>query len=691
MLQERAEAAEAQVEVLRPQVAKMESDYGKAQDAKHLDEVNKLKKAVEGLESSARQRKSELAMVPQALDRSDALVASERLTHEGEMFDAANAAKKTLAIKERMISNRDAKLEGVPGMETELRALRVRCSAAESAAEQTAASVPALEQQVAGLKQQVAERLVTIKRLNGRLGGRPQTLRSEEELEECLGSTAYHCMDTMTGRVADAIGVVGTGTEIAIGAIMEAIKGGGYLLAVWESVMVWELRMHWLAEVRDELSTTWSAQLSMDMRDKLVVSYDKMDEIRCMLSHHRVGKELRPRPWVINPHDDSRVYFPQPIRPRCGALGWTKLIKAAQARYGLTMSKEGRVAQRSFAATVALQYHRDKARGLLRPITVDDPVVAVLGADGTGVGKRGIMHVASSIAPSYREGMSVENEKNVNTVATAVTDDHWGGLNEVLCGGYYTGEGAGEDVLAPSTIAAELNALIANKCLPAGADSDEVPIKIRGCFDLVAARGIRGGRGRCACHTEAQTSERFDVPTIGAEATWAEALTQLNKVPLLLAKDMRDDSHTPPENHDYAKGPWKCKRKGCCVQFESDAAFRAAKRAYLSKKAIKSTEGKADMAARAKAFALLHPSEQGEFEPPLTDLDMIDIAIDPLHCLLLNLPKVLWKYCFGDRMTNEQRELVAEYAAPTPRTHPPTTRGKRSKTGSRRSGSLTLL
>ena len=40
---------------------------------------------------------------------------------------------------------------------------------------------------------------------------------------------------------------------------------------------------------------------------------------------------------------------------------------------------------------------------------------------------------------------------------------------------------------------------------------------------------------------------------------------------------------------------------------------------------------------------------------------MINILIDPLHCLLLNLPKVVWKYVFGDRMTNEQRELVAEY------------------------------
>eukprot|EP00966_Prymnesium_polylepis_P303710 7015762-Prymnesium_polylepis.1 len=40
---------------------------------------------------------------------------------------------------------------------------------------------------------------------------------------------------------------------------------------------------------------------------------------------------------------------------------------------------------------------------------------------------------------------------------------------------------------------------------------------------------------------------------------------------------------------------------------------------------------------------------------------MIDIIIDPLHDLMLNLPKLAWKCSFGDRMTNEQRDLVAEY------------------------------
>ena len=41
-----------------------------------------------------------------------------------------------------------------------------------------------------------------------------------------------------------------------------------------------------------------------------------------------------------------------------------------------------------------------------------------------------MMHVSSSIAPTYTTGVSVDNEKNISTVATSLTDDHWSGLNQ---------------------------------------------------------------------------------------------------------------------------------------------------------------------------------------------------------------------------------------------------------------------
>jgi hypothetical protein len=215
----------------------------------------------------------------------------------------------------------------------------------------------------------------------------------------------------MTAAIASVIGVVGESSEISVVALVAALDGCGYLEMVFDSKEVWDLRMDWVDGLRDDLSLSWTAQLTSDIRDRLVCSYDKIDELRYSLSHHRVGKQLRPRTWFINPWNGRRLNFPQPIRPRSGPSGWAHLVREMQVRHGLTMDSRGRVAQRSYAATVALQYHRDEARGLLRPVTEITPLTNVIGADGTGVGKRSIMHVASSVAPSYRDGISVENEK----------------------------------------------------------------------------------------------------------------------------------------------------------------------------------------------------------------------------------------------------------------------------------------
>jgi hypothetical protein len=106
-----------------------------------------------------------------------------------------------------------------------------------------------------------------------------------------------------------------------------------------------------------------------------------------------------------------------------------------------------------------------------------------------------------------------------------------------------SGEG---ETLPANSITAEVNQVIASGRLrlPSAPDK-EIPAKVHGCFDLVAARGIRGGRGRCACHAEATKAERFQTPPLTDATTWAEAAAMLQKVPLLDAATLRDDSHTP--------------------------------------------------------------------------------------------------------------------------------------------------
>ena len=318
-----------------------------------------------------------------------------------------------IAAKQRMITARDLKIELLQGT-------------VSTCKDEAQAVLTAHAEAITELDAVAAQRLSTIRRLSGKQGGARGLSRTDDELAELPQSTGSSHKKGMADRIGEVIGEVGTDSEISTKALMEILARNGYLPLVWESEELWALRMDWMDDSIADLSLSWDADFSRRVRDKLVISYDKLDSLRFMLSHHRVGKRLVPRTWIINPWTGDQINYPQPIRPRNGALGWARLIAATQKRFGLTMDSRGRTAQRSYAKTVALQFARDNARGLLKPLSADLPLITVLGADGTGVGKRSMMHVASSIAPSYRDGISVENEQNLNTIATSITDDHWG-------------------------------------------------------------------------------------------------------------------------------------------------------------------------------------------------------------------------------------------------------------------------
>ena len=404
----------------RSQIHRRETNYEQRQRSEHDEEIRKLKSALETAADSAQTARAKASALEIAADKALATLTAERIANEGARLEAERIAQKhfntAIALKERMITTRDGKLDL---LKEEILALSKQKVEAERVSDERIEALDAV----------CAERLVTIRKISGKLGGRPCNSRTEDELDELQCATASASRISMMDRVADVIGEHGTDTEISLPVLIQVLVRNGYMQGVWESEEMWELRMDWLQESSNDLSLSWDAEHSRRVRDKLVISYDKMDELRHMFSHHRVGKQLVPRPWVINPWTGRRVNYPQPIRPRCGALGWARLVKAAQTRFGLTMDACGRIAQRSYAATVGLQFERDLARGILKDVSEDAPLIAVLGADGTGVGKRSMMHVASSIAPSYRDGISVENEKNINTVATSITDDHWGGVN----------------------------------------------------------------------------------------------------------------------------------------------------------------------------------------------------------------------------------------------------------------------
>ena len=501
------------------------------------------------------------------------------------------------------------------------------------------------------------ERLSTIRRIAGRSGGRPITNRSDECLnkEGVTDAASRMCEVRMAKRMHEAMGTFGDDTSVSTGAVMSALVDSGFLPAVWESREVWSLRMEWLSEVSELLSIVWSADLTKTLRDRLLISYDKCDELRFSFSHYRVGNLLKPRPWVINPWTGERRNFPQPIRARSD---WTPLIKEDVQKFGLRMDSRG-IAERSLASTLNHQVARDMARGFLRPISEADVLRPAIGADATGVGKRSMMHVGTTIASNYKDGISVANEMNLCTIATSPTDDHWAGLDQTLARGYFAGA---ETTLPPDSIAAEFNSIKITKELFSADDDQRFKCHPVGCFDLAAARGIRGANGRAACHCACSTSAHlFSVPFVGSGTSWHEASSLLRKHELLKYRDMCTASHTPPIDWDYSKSPWRCPVQGCSCVFASEEQQRATVSEYFAQKSDRSTAGKKAFRHRAKAFSKLHPLSQGEFQPPILQLDMEDIIVDPLHALYLNLPKTLWKYAFGDRMVNEQRELVADY------------------------------
>jgi hypothetical protein len=240
-----------------------------------------LKSELEVTKKSATEARKSRNHAVASLDALANKLTSERIVYEGSILEAKRAASKELniaiAIKEHIIVNRDAKLV------------------------QAQDEIMKLTAELEDRNELGAERLATIRSICGRLGGTPRAHRTDRELEEMRTDLACAARVNMSAAIGSVIGKVGEDSEISLIALMNADKENGYLEAVFESEEMWDLRMDWAEETRDDLSLAWSAKLTSDIRDKLVVSYDKLDELRFALSHHRVGKTLRPRVWFTNP------------------------------------------------------------------------------------------------------------------------------------------------------------------------------------------------------------------------------------------------------------------------------------------------------------------------------------------------------------------------------------------------------
>ena len=199
-------------------------------------------------------------------------------------------------------------------------------------------------------------------------------------------------------------------------------------------------------------------------------------------------------------------------------------------------------------------------------------------------------------------------------------------------------------------------------------------------------RGITQKRGKCSaiCACKGLASLQSypgangipDLPTGDTVADFraAQAIAQ-SQCAYGTAKmelpSLQDATHRLPDEWDFTRdGPWSC---SWCEEVIYDApGQQAAAEAKLTalrariaagkKDAADCKEAKKELDMIMKAHADLH-GDALLLEPLIMTnaSGTKPFIIDPMHCLELNVMKTLWKYSFGDRMTDADRELVAEY------------------------------
>ena len=277
----------------------------------------------------------------------------------------------------------------------------------------------------------------------------------------------------------------------------------------------------------------------------------------------------------------------------------------------------------------------------------------------------------------YKQGSNCLSELKMGTCVIGQMNDNTAGLRAMLGPQSAFKTDAGLEVPATKGIGHEMAQLCDT------GELDGVPMRPQWSLDYAAIRGFRAGRGKCAavCACRGQACLQSypggggipDLPTgdtiadyeaadaiAEAQCTWGQAVMKY--------ENLRSAAHNPPDDWDFeAQGPWSCSWCEAAgrphVIWKSWAEY-AADVVRLKDLKLTSSDDRAIKKIydnEMKAHSDTH-GDQILHEPPIVaGIDMDKFIVDPLHCLLLNLPKTAWKYSFGDRMDADQRERAAAY------------------------------
>ena len=462
-------------------------------------------------------------------------------------------------------------------------------------------------------------------------------------------------------------------------AFVLALKRVGMYDIMMQTKAVAETRLELVRGLRSVLGAEWGAQLAVFCRSELMLSFRDYDKLRLAFckQYHEVDGWVK-RIWYRCPVTGETVPMPEPL---VSASAWLPEWKKLVAEHGLAVSADGKVAERSFARSVASMIERE------RDALVDPSWrkwYCVFGVDGTSIsGKRSFSHAMVTISPMYKQSRAVISEMKGTTLCIGQHKDDNKGLHEMLHRKEHAEGKEGEHV---SALAEEIESMV--KCKEVELSDDRcMPCDVKGCFDLAAVRGLTSTRGKasplCNCQGK-EGRQRLPgdtvipaIPAGDSVAVWKEVERILSTAcsyagKIMTAASLHEATHVPPRNWDFTRdGPFKCRHCSKAQGVREVVVWRSWDEVKEAKKKLNELERRAidgDEAAQ-KDF---DGQRAGHAETHLMrnllagvvlDVDSDFFVIDPLHCLQLNVAKTAFKYSFMHQMDDTSRDKVTTYMA----------------------------
>ena len=465
---------------------------------------------------------------------------------------------------------------------------------------------------------------------------------------------------------------------------------GSWVDLLWASRQFARRRNDLIGQLRGIAQSEWGVDLAQYAITEVGLSTRQYQRLRNAFSrslftpsHSTLEVDPRagmfsPRPWYTCPLTGKVFNLPEPLPPLYTVQA---LMKHTLAPMGLHLSQDGRISERSFLDTLRQTFVRDQKS--LKVFDMKRPAHPCFGIDHLTIsGARDFTQGGLTMGGCYKSGALLSEQKHV-TLCVGLHHDDGKGL-EAMLGPKEASESAGEKRPAVVGIASEFAQLSDSGTLDMG-DGTTIPCEPVICLDFAAFRGITQKRGKCSALCACRGLEKLqsrpgyggipDLPEGNTIADFhaAQAIAR-SQCAYGTAKmelpSLQDATHRLPPGWDFDRdGPWSCSwceaviytAPGQQLAAETElAALRA--RATTSSDPADRKAAKKELDEKLK----VHADEHGDallLQPLiLTHRSGTKVLVlDPMHCLELNLLKTLWKYAFGDRMTAEDREEVAEY------------------------------